>query len=701
MKLAILPVPVILLMILALLPSEYLAAQDTSKVYEIDSIEVEAEAPRDESTLTRDEITGKELDKTKGKPLAEALKEITGVNSIQTGSSISKPIIHGLHSNRILILNNGVRQESQQWGFEHAPEIDPFIAKKLTVIKGANSVRYGSDAIGGVILVEPADLPYYTNYISSEVNLIGFSNGRAGVFSGIVEGSYDKIPGSAFRLQGTLKRSGNIQTPDYTLRNTGFEEENFSVALGLTDYGNAGIEGFYSKFNSKIGIFTGAHIGNLTDLENAFKRKVPFDTSSFSYAIERPYQDIHHDLLKINGYLTTGKDTKLSGEYAWQYNERAEYDSHTPTNPALLSQPELFFGITTHSAEVVLDHRNLGPFHGKAGISFVRQTNLDKGRDFMPNFENYSGGIFLLEQTSTDKLELEAGIRFDYKWQKIYKNVSGTVISPEFSYSNISGVLGAKYRFSEDSWFSLNAGTAWRPPSVSELFSDGVHHGSASFEVGNENLGTENSYQITVTIHYDDEEKLHAELTAYYNYFNGYIFLEPRPPATLTIRGAFPTFYYTQADVDFKGIDADVNYSLFPFLTISSRASLVRAYNLTIDDYLFLIPSDRFENSITLKTDKLLMFEDVSFTFGALNVLKQTRVPLNVDYVPPPDGYMLFNSDIEATLPIGKQELQLGLSVDNIFDTAYRDYLNRFRYYTDDIGRNITLRIIIPIDFKK
>ncbi|HLT23904.1 MAG TPA: Plug domain-containing protein, partial [Ignavibacteria bacterium] len=154
-------------------------------MYETDTIEVETETIKDPTTLTKDELSGPELDKTKGKPLAEALKEITGVSTIQTGSSISKPVIHGLHSNRILILNNGVRQEGQQWGFEHAPEIDPFIAKKLTVIKGANSVRYGSDAIGGVILVEPNDLQYNMNKLNGEVNLIGFSNGRAGVISGI------------------------------------------------------------------------------------------------------------------------------------------------------------------------------------------------------------------------------------------------------------------------------------------------------------------------------------------------------------------------------------------------------------------------------------------------------------------------------------------------------------------------------------
>ncbi|MFY7900452.1 MAG: TonB-dependent receptor plug domain-containing protein, partial [Chitinophagaceae bacterium] len=106
-------------------------------------------------TQITNELKQKALDATRGATLGEALQKITGVNALQTGTNIYKPIIHGLHSNRVLILNNGIRQEGQQWGSEHAPEIDPFIANRLSVIKGASAIKYGADAIGGVVLVEP------------------------------------------------------------------------------------------------------------------------------------------------------------------------------------------------------------------------------------------------------------------------------------------------------------------------------------------------------------------------------------------------------------------------------------------------------------------------------------------------------------------------------------------------------------------
>ena len=165
----------------------------------------------------------------------------------------SKPVIHGLHSNRVLILNNGIRQEGQQWGSEHAPEIDPFIANRLSVIKGSGALRYGGDAIGGVVLVEPKLLPTDPG-IGGELNLAGFSNNRMGVISAMFEGNSFRWPAFSWRLQGTLKKGGNARTPNYWLDNSGVEEMNFSATATLQTK-DKGVEFFYSQFNTKLGIF--------------------------------------------------------------------------------------------------------------------------------------------------------------------------------------------------------------------------------------------------------------------------------------------------------------------------------------------------------------------------------------------------------------------------------------------------------------
>ena len=140
-------------------------------------------------------------------------------------------MIHGMYGNRILLLNNGVRLESQNWGSDHAPEIDPFIATKLTVIKGAASIRYGMDALGGVILVEPKELPISKSF-KGEFNTVGTTNGKSGVVSSYLEGRFDKkLAGLSWRLQGTMKEAGNYRTPTYFLTNTAMNESNYSGAL--------------------------------------------------------------------------------------------------------------------------------------------------------------------------------------------------------------------------------------------------------------------------------------------------------------------------------------------------------------------------------------------------------------------------------------------------------------------------------------
>ncbi|MBK7882797.1 MAG: TonB-dependent receptor plug domain-containing protein [Chitinophagaceae bacterium] len=178
------------------------------------------------------ELSGKALQETRGLSLSEALTKINGVTMLQTGSTISKPIIHGLHSNRILTINNGVRQEGQQWGNEHAPEIDPFIADKLTVIKGVDELKYGSDAIGGVVLVDPKPLRNKPGY-AAEINTAYFTNNRQYVLSGVFEQQLKKISAFTYRVQGTFKKAANAATPGYRLNNTASEEKNFSITAGF------------------------------------------------------------------------------------------------------------------------------------------------------------------------------------------------------------------------------------------------------------------------------------------------------------------------------------------------------------------------------------------------------------------------------------------------------------------------------------
>jgi iron complex outermembrane receptor protein len=627
---------------------------------------------------------------TRGLTLGESLKGITGVNLLKTGASISKPVIHGMHSQRVLILNNGIRQEGQQWGSEHAPEIDPFVASKLTVVKGAASVQYGADAIGGVILVEPASLPFENKKLGGEINIVGTSNGRAGTFSGILQsGNLFNIKGLAWRIQGTLKQAGNYRTPHYYLMNTGLKEQNFSTTLGFKRE-NFGIELFYSHFNNTIGIFRGAHIGNLTDLQNAIKSERPLYVSGFTYDIQRPRQEIQHNLLKMSAYWRWNDKAKLSLTNSFQSNERAEYDAHRVYNDSIaaLNRPQMQLFLNTMTSELALEHQISPKISGKLGMSLLAQKNRYEGTVFIPNFRAYSGGLFWIERWQGEKWEWEMGLRYDYKWMRVSRWDNNVIVRPEYIFHNFSATVGTVYKPSTQWNLTANIGTAWRPPHVSELFSAGLHHGTASVELGNAQLKTEKGVKGIVSAQYQSiNQFINLEISAYYQYLWDYIYLKPIQPPTLTIRGAFPTFAYTQVEAVFKGIDSRVVFQIHPKVQFESKLSVIRPFNRTDNEYLMLIPPDRYENTLNF-----LFWEKGKFSMNVVHIPKQWRVPAGKDYAPSPKAYTLVNLFAENSFKIHKNTLWFGLGVENVLNKSYRDYMNRFRYFADELGINFTLK---------
>ncbi len=660
--------------------------------------EVKIEAEKEENfTQKHEHMTERELNESRGLTLGEGLAKMNGVSQFTTGNNISKPVIHGMHSNRILILNNGVRQEGQQWGNEHAPEIDPFIAGDLAVVKGANSVRYGPDAIAGVILVNPKALKK-TPGVSGELNLVGFSNGRQGNASATIDGNLSKLPALRWRAQGTLKRGGNVRTPDYILKNTGVFEYNFSGAIGWFKP-KYGIDVFYSQFNTKIAIFSASHIGNLTDLQNAYESDRPLELDDFTYEIARPRQEIEHELFKAKGYLLTGEKGKLTFTYARQFNRRQEYDKHLSLNDSLagLNLPALRFNLTTHTGEIAWNHNRVKNFKGSLGVSGIHQGNTYRGRFFIPNFRKIGGGAFWIEQwkPKDSKLAIEAGARFDYIYQRIYMWVNDEIISPAHNFMNGSGSLGASYKFNKKFVARANIGSAWRPPNVAELYSDGLHHGAAGIERGDSTMVTEKALNFTVSFEYKSE-KLNFLVDGYYNIVEDFIYLRPTLENILTIKGAYPLFQYTQADAHLRGTDITIGYDLSKNWNITSRASILRAWNFSQNDHLILMPADRFENSLEYRFNDSNKLTNAFISVSVISVLKQTRVPANSDFAPPPNGYTLLNASASMDFPVKNQFITVGVSANNILNVRYRDYMNRFRYFADEMGTNISLRVKVP-----
>jgi iron complex outermembrane receptor protein len=648
------------------------------------------------STLTVDKPSELEKSLAIGKTLGELVKQLPGVNTLNTGSNISKPIIHGMHSNRVLILNNGIRQEGQQWGSEHAPEIDPFLYSEVSLIKGVNAVRYGSDAIAGVILLEPARLNYKPG-LRGQIQTTLFSNGRQGSVSSILEGGFKKLSNLSWRAQGTFKQGGTLQTPNYYLKNTSIKEYNFSLNAKY-EVKKWGAEVFYSQFNTDLGIFSGSHIGNLTDLNNAFNASQPLEIGSFSYTTDKPMQQINHDLFKANLNFNFNSKNRLVLQYGRQQNLRKEYDRHAPYNDSIaaLGLPAFQLTLITHSGDLKWEHQLFKNIKGEAGIFYQNQGNSYQGRFFVPNFKKNTAGIYLLEVLKLKNYEIEAGLRFDRTDLSVFIYESKTLKSYQHKFQQFSGSTGVSRSIGHHWILKLNFGTAWRPPSINELYSNGLHHGAAAIEIGDKTIKQEVAYNFQMGINYKTK-KWSIQADAYHNQIDGFVYLKPSLPPVLTIKGAFPVFRYEQIDARFSGIDLSVYFKLPKSFTVYTKGSFVRVYNQTDNSFLVGIPADKIEPGIIYS----FQFKNkhvLNVQFSAPMVRMQDRVEENSDYVAPPKGYLLINAQMSYSFLLKNQKVDLSLEVSNLTNQVYRDYLNRFRYFADEVGRNIGFKLKIPFN---
>ena len=642
------------------------------------------------------------LQQKSGEELAKVLTTVTGVSMIQTGATIAKPVIHGLHSNRILILNNEVRQEGQQWGADHAPEIDPAVADRIAVVKGADAVRYGSDALGGVVVITPNKLPYGDG-LHGQISPSFASNGRKTATTLKLESGVPHLHHWAWRLQGTLKRSGDIHTADYMLNNTAAAEANFSAAIGMQQE-KVAAELFYSRYENESSVFYGSHIGNLDDLLARFEIGRPLTTYPFSYSIQAPKQKVVHHLLKAKAYYFLPFGGKLTAQYAFQKDIRQEFSVRRLDRTRI---PALNMWLTTHLAEVFWENMDAPHWKTLLGGSFSLQDNYNQPGTgvvpVIPNFASVSYGAFAIEKYHKDNWNAEAGLRYDYKYLSadgydMYSQRYGG----EHNFHNITYSLGGAWQATPHSSLSSNIGVAWRAPQVNELYSSGLHHGAGTYNLGEASLSPETGVKWITSLSYNHPDRgVRLTADAYVQLIKNYIYDYPTGEVRTLFSGVYPIFQYTQADAFFRGVDIDASVRLAKWgvltqsLSYGLRGSVVFANELKTHRYFPFIPAPRLSQSLEWKSQPKGLFQSLEASIGHTFVAKQTRFEPSQELVATtPDAYHLFEAAIGGTIAIGEQQtLSVRLSAENLFNQLYKEYTNRFRYYAHDLGRNVYLRL--------
>lgn len=641
-------------------------------------------------------LNSENITQNSNKNLASMLENISGVSTINNGSGISNPVVDGLYGNRISILNNGIVQSGQQWGVDHSPEIDPLAANRITVIKGVGALEYQGSSLGSIILVEPEKIdiePHLHGEARYFFETNGFGNGL-----NLELQQYSKVFG--WRAIGTLKKSGDNRTSKYFLRNTGNQEANIALQFEKLWNNKWYSDLYFSSFNADYGILRGSHIGNLTDLEEAFERDVPFFTQDqFSYSISAPYQKVNHILLKFHTKYSVSEKQWFDITYAGQYNLRKEFDvrrSGRSDIPALsLKQSSNYF-------EVKYKNYLKNNWELKSGIQLNRidNTNLPETGilPLIPDYITYEFGVFGIISKTLEKTTFEFGGRYDFENRKvatISSSIPREIIRFENDYHNFSGMVGISYQLGDGWEVAYNFGSISRNPEVNELYSSGLHQGVAGIEEGDPNLGKEISFKNTLSIKGAVKDKLFFEGLFYFQQIDNFIFLNPQDEVRLTIRGAFPVFKYEQTDARLIGFDLTATYKLTEQLNITGKYSYLNGHDLSNDIPLVYMPPNNLYADFSYYIPKFEKLQNIEFQINSRLVFEQKNILSSQDFVAPPGSYYLIGLKASAEKQLSKLRLNMYVRVENLLNETYRDYLNRQRYFADDLGFNLIVGINI------
>ncbi len=691
----------------------------------LESIVVEgAYNPSYLNTITIERLDWEAFENSKNGSFAELAGQISGISLLSTGQNVSKPIVHGLHSNRVLIINNGVRHEYQGWGGGHAPEIDPTLASSIQVLKGAGTVRYGPEALGGVVLID-TELPDLSSGFGLEVAMVGATNGKSGSSNLTMQQGWEHL---VLDFRGSLLNQGDLSTPDYILSNTGKKENSYSGAIKFHK-NQFDLIGSFSSVSQELGILRGSVNGSLEDLNQAILAEVPNNTQGFSYEINNPRQVTNHQILKVRGiYLLDNQDVSM--QYSLQTNTRQEYDVRRGTNN---QRPSIDLELVSHNLDFDWNHNAFRGFDGVVGLQYAYQNNDNQPgtntAPFLPNFNLNRLGLFWIEHWKRDQLTVEWGVRYDYQHINVRgRSQTNDLFNDELEYSQLTGSLGLMIDSESKPTFSSNIGLGWRPPSVSELYSFGTHDASVSYGLWRYSYDVDGQIDVNQILTNGDRpaksevglkwvnnlsksnQSYHWDVTGYVNWIQNFIYSRPSG-ITNSIRGAFPFFTYEQTNAIFTGVDAVLRLNHSPNIRSNYELSYVMANDTEYNDFFVEIPPLLLKVGLVY-SDRQSVFNqsrfgvDFSYSFRqfrsprviSIEEILDAQVadvnlfaddPSNFDFIQAPPGYLIGDVFWRAS----KDSFSWSIQVKNLLNARYRMNTDRFRYYSDNLGRNLILTL--------
>ncbi len=657
--------------------------------------------------------------------LAKSLEKIPGIQAMEIGSGTSKPVIRGLGFNRILVVENGIKQEGQQWGADHGLEVNPWSVEEVNVIKGAGTLEYGSDAISGVIALNNDSKPLPGSF-SGEWILFGRSANRT-IGSSLnirhrkqdfyykFSASYTDFADYAIPTDHIIYLTRQIPIYNEQLKNTAGNEHSFSTQIGYTS-GNFDSNLNVSNFYQKIGFFPGAHgIPTLDRVQDDGSRR----------NVEFPYQNVNHFKVLSENVLKFHPNS-LKFSFGFQNNHRQEWSlfhthyGNSQQPPAINPDLELDFNLSTFDAQVKYLHQFNRKNKLNIGIQSQAQENSIKGYNFLlPEFTRYNFASYITNEWELNpKWNLNYGIRYDYTQMEIQpfydhylyeflfnnghpaeqsENYAQRSVHLNKTYHNFNGSAGVLFQPNSNLDFNLNLGSSFRMPTAIELASNGIHHGSFRHEKGNPDLDTEKGLTSDLKISYHPNS-WNFELNPYFYYFTNYIFLEPSGSFSPLPHGG-QIYQYNQGKAMLTGVELKIEKIFWERL--HSFVSLEYLYNRQVN-------SDKSKNYPLPFSPPMVVYTEWSFefiknkgflenlevSFDAKFVAEQDRIAQNEETT---KGYVIFGAGIKSALKWNSFRASILLTADNLTNARYFNHMSFYRALEiPEMGRNIQLIVRIP-----
>jgi len=661
----------------------------------------------------------------KSKSLGDALEQLSGVSSYKTGTSIVKPVLHGLTGSRVGIINNGIRLQDNEWGVDHAPSIDLNSIETIQLIKGAGSLKYAGDAVGGIIKLNPNKSLLIDSLYG--FNSLGYNDNGKGIYfiSKINKSSQN---GNNFGANISLKSNGDYNSKNYVLSNTSAKKTAGSIFFVKNKITKEwGVR--YSFFRNEIGILSSAHIGNLGDLARAINSQIPLDIRPFSRKINKPNQLVNHHNFSVFFTNRSHERKRWNLNYSYQSNSRKEFDLR---RGEYRNQAGLDIHLQTHDVVFDMELANKNKFAWKYGLSMQFQDNFSDPRTglkrLIPDHQKKKFGFYgITEFNYSDSFKIEAGTRLDIdqinakkyyavdEWNDLgydndyastilYETSIGNYLTEQVkSFNNFSSTFGIKKNLKSDINAYLNLAFTSRSPNASELFSDGLHHSMATIEKGSLRLIPEKAIKFIFSFE-KKSGSISYSLTGFNSIIKNYINLEPSKDGfEKTVRGAFLKREYRQiSNVTMRGLDFDLKLKFSNKIELNTSVSILEATEegrvplidippINIKNEFAFEVSKKNPFLIKIKSEyvgKQKKFPNQNFDYNY--ILNGTIQEMEIDISSTPEDYLLLSFEIEKQF---YEKINARIYIDNALNLEYRSYLNRLRYFAPEIGRLVGLEI--------